>query len=160
MVKSTSSSIPQTPELLILLFPVGKINRIATFTASVTKGVGKTFLCADEPLKTHLAYFATNFVLLVAACWGWFNFLGAQTVARGNVREASYLASGFTAFCIENNRLPTADEASGFSTRLAFVELRDAQYVYKCGIYSRDSLVIERDAKGRFQFRVGGNAFQ
>ena len=85
------------------------------------------------------------------------NGLSEQMVARGDVREASYLASDFTAFCLENDRLPTPDEASGFLTRLAFAEVRGGQYVYRCGINARDSLVIERDAQGRFQFMVSGH---
>ncbi len=139
---------------------VNKINR--TFCNHLFRYKCSTdpFLSKDEPLKTHVTYLSISLVLLVVACWGWFRFLGAQMVGRGDVREASYLASEFTAFCIQNNRLPTAVEASGFSTRLVFVELRNGQYLYKCGHFARDSLTIERDIHGRFQFWVVVSAFK
>ena len=109
-------------------------------------------------MKTHLAYISLVLVLLFVACWGWFNAVGAQMVGRGDVREASYLASEFTSFCIANDRLPTDDEAAGFSTRLKFVNVRDHRYTYQCGLYGRDHLILERDKNGRFQFIVHGNA--
>lgn len=84
--------------------------------------------------------------------------MGARMVGRGDVREASYLASEFTSFCIANDRLPNADEAAGFSTRLSFVDVRDNRYTYKCGLYGSDHLIVERDANQRFQFFVRGNS--
>ena len=109
-------------------------------------------------MKTHLVYISLILILLIAAGWGWVNFMGAQMVGRGDVREASYLVSEFTAFCITNDRLPTAGEAASFHTRLTFVEAGDDQYIYKCGLYGRDHFIIERDANDRFQFSVHGDA--
>ena len=114
-------------------------------------------LCG-RTVKTHLAYISLVLVLLFAACWGWFNAMGAQMVGRGDVREAGYLASEFTAFCLTNDRLPTSDEAASFSTRLTFISASDDRYTYKCGLYGRDHLIIERDDNDRFQFWVHGNA--
>ena len=109
-------------------------------------------------MKTHLVYISLVLILLFVACWGWFNAFGAQAVGRGNVREASYLASEFTSFCIENDRLPTADEAAVFSTRLCFVNIRDNRYTFRCGLYARDHLILERHKNGSFQLTVHGNA--
>ena len=79
-------------------------------------------------------------------------------VSRGDLREASYLVSGFTEFCITNDRLPTTKEAASFHTRLIFVGAEDDRYTYKCGLYARDHFVVERDDNDRFQFWVHGGA--
>ncbi len=121
-------------------------------------GDGHTHHWQFETVKTHLAYISLVLILLFVACWGWFNAFDAQMVGRGDVREASYLASEFTAFCITNDRLPNADEAASFSTRLRFVDVRDGSYTYQCGLHGRDHLILERDKNGRFQFIVHGNA--
>lgn len=108
----------------------------------------------DQPVKTHLIYSLLVLLLLFAACWNWFNTQAAWMVGRQDVREASYLASEFTSFCLTNDRLPNADEAAGFSSRLAFVEVRDAHYTYRFGRHGRDRLILNRDANQRFQFTV------
>ena len=136
----------------------GTISRSSDIARFVQGGVVKTFRWADEPVKTHLVYISLVLILLFVACWGWFNAFGAQAVGRGNVREASYLASEFTSFCIENDRLPTADEAAVFSTRLCFVNIRDNRYTFRCGLYARDHLILERHKNGSFEFTVHGNA--
>lgn len=109
-------------------------------------------------MKTHLSYLAIIFALLATATYGRASFLSMQVVGRGDVREASYLASDFTRFVIQHDRLPTSDEASGFLSRLSLAEVRGKQYVYKCGLKNCDTLVIERDDSGDLQFIVGGPA--
>ncbi len=111
-------------------------------------------------MKTHLAYLAVIALFIGVAMWGWVNYFGSQMTARGDVREASYLAVDFADFCRVNHRLPSASEEANFSTRLMFVELRDQQYIYKCGLFGRDSLVVESFNNGALQFRVQGTSFR
>ncbi len=117
-------------------------------------------LAEGSKMKRHLLCFLVIAILVVVSCWGWFNYLGALMVGRGDVREACYLASAFTDFCRDNHRTPNREEAADLGVRLTFIGMRDGGYVYQCGLYGRDELFIERDGNGRFQFLVSGNSFR
>jgi hypothetical protein len=109
-------------------------------------------------MKRKLFCALSIIVLMGAFFWTYFKYTGSLIVARGDIREASYLASDFTAFFIAQNRLPTESEAVAFRTRLKFEKLDGLLYKYRCGYYGRDLLIIERDANGKFQFWVHGES--
>ena len=105
--------------------------------------------------KTDTAYIITIVILAVIACWGWYSYLCMEMISRGDLKEGCDLASEFTAFCINNERLPDESEASMFATRLHFLRIEDGRYLYECGLYGNDELSIFPVPMGRFQFIVG-----
>jgi len=98
------------------------------------------------------------FILLVAvAVLGWWNFVAAQMVERGEIREACYLAIAFDQHFEQHGTGPTSNDVKSFPSRLRFLRIEDDRYLFACGLYGRDQLVVEHTGSGRFEFSVIGN---
>ena len=105
------------------------------------------------PIALVVAFVA----LTVAAGLGWWNFLNAQIVSRGDTREACYLAVAFDDYFELQGSAPSLKDVESFPTRLRFLRIEDGRYLFACGLYGRDLLIIEHTGNGKFDFLVKGN---
>jgi len=97
--------------------------------------------------------------LTATAALGWWNFIGTQMVSRGDIREAFYLAVAFDDYFEQKGTVPSATDVEAFPSRLRFLRIDHGRYLYACGLYGRDLLVIHHRGQGDFDFfvEVGGN---
>lgn len=93
-------------------------------------------------------------VLASIAVLGWWNLLGTEMVSRSNIREACYLAVAFDDHFEQYGTTPSAEDAQSFPSRLRFLRIEEDRYLFACGRYGRDLLVIRHRGSGNFEFFV------
>jgi hypothetical protein len=95
--------------------------------------------------------------LATATSLGWLNFFGVQMVSRGDIQEACYLAIAFDDYFEQQGNVPSITDIQSFPSRLKFLRIEDGRYLYSCGLYGRDLLIIHHKGNGKFNFSVNGN---
>ena len=99
----------------------------------------------------------TFVALATATSLGWRNFFGVQMVSRGDIKEACYLAIAFDDYFEQQGNVPSIKDIEAFPSRLKFLRIEDGRYIYSCGLYGRDLLIIHHMGNGKFNFSVNGN---
>ena len=106
---------------------------------------------------TVIAIVVTFVAWTVTATLGWWNFFCAQMVSRGDIREACYLVVAFDKYFEQQGNLPSLEDIEAFPSRLKFLRIEDERYLYSCGLYGRDLLIIQHAGNGKFDFSVNGD---
>lgn len=114
--------------------------------------------------RTNLVAFGIAFTFVVmtfVATFGWFRYLSVQMVSQGDIREACYLAVRFDDYLEQHGREPSFKDVESFPSRLRFLRIEgDGRYLFACGLYGRDLLIIQHIGSGKFDFFVEENGLR